>query len=179
MTAIRNEPPGDYYIGRRYFKRDYKFWGYVRRPGQPWRTAQLVMMDENTKLAPDRAANQLGSDNNTEYKLIGEFSGETVYEPASNGFYPEFVLQRYELRSVAPANIFRAPGATDPSLVALSRNPTESYWRACRLPARWCDRRPLPHCWADAWCGRRRRPDPVAWCDRHRWRRRRSAGSPE
>ena len=57
----------------------------------------------------------LGSDNNTEYKLIGELSDEPVYEPASNGFYPEFTLKSYEVRSVAPANIFKTPGATDPA----------------------------------------------------------------
>src|SRR5688572_12737867 len=111
---IRAEEPGDYYIGRRYYKNDYKFWGYVRRPGQPWSSAQLVMLNEQSKLAPDRAANQLGSDNNVEYKLFGELSKEPVYEPASNGFYPEFVLKGYEVRSVAPGNIFRTPGATDP-----------------------------------------------------------------
>ena len=33
---IAAEPQGDYFIGRRYYKPDYKFWGYVRRPGQPW-----------------------------------------------------------------------------------------------------------------------------------------------
>src|SRR5947208_4967297 len=32
---IAAEPTGDYYIGRRYYKPDYKFWGYVRKPGQP------------------------------------------------------------------------------------------------------------------------------------------------
>jgi len=36
---IAAEPAGDYFIGRRYYKPDYKFWGYVRRPGQPWSTA--------------------------------------------------------------------------------------------------------------------------------------------
>ena len=30
---IQAEPPGDYFIGRRYFKPDFHFWGYVRRPG--------------------------------------------------------------------------------------------------------------------------------------------------
>ncbi len=30
---IAAEPTGDYYIGRRYYKPDYKFWGYVRKPG--------------------------------------------------------------------------------------------------------------------------------------------------
>ena len=113
--AIRNEPPGDYFIGRRYYKQDYKFWGWVRRPGQPWSTAKLVMMNEQTKLAPDREQGKLGSDNNTEYKLIGDLSTQPVYEPASNNFYPEFTLKSYEVRSVSPANIFKVPGATDPA----------------------------------------------------------------
>ena len=44
MTArIQAEPPGNYFIGRRYFKPEFHFWGYVRRPGQPWTTAQLVV----------------------------------------------------------------------------------------------------------------------------------------
>ncbi|MEA3186498.1 MAG: hypothetical protein QOD99_328, partial [Chthoniobacter sp.] len=37
--AITTEPAGDYFIGRRYYKVDYKFWGYVRQPGQPWISA--------------------------------------------------------------------------------------------------------------------------------------------
>jgi len=32
--SIASEPPGDYYIGRRYFKPDFKFWGYIRKPGE-------------------------------------------------------------------------------------------------------------------------------------------------
>src|ERR1700736_1223862 len=105
---IAAEPPGDYFIGRRYYKPDFKFWGYVRRPGQPWSTAQLVMLNEKDKLAPDREQLNFGNDNNYEYKLYGEFSGQTVYEPASNGFYPEFILKKYELISVNPAPIFRS-----------------------------------------------------------------------
>ncbi len=34
-AAIANEAPGNYYIGRRYYKKDYKMWGWVRKPGQP------------------------------------------------------------------------------------------------------------------------------------------------
>lgn len=107
-ARIQSEPPGDYFIGRRYFKPVYKFWGYVRRPGQPWSTSQMVMLNEKQKLAPDRAANSFGSDNNYEYKLYGEFSGDKVYEPASNGIYPEFVLKNYELLSTSPAPIFKS-----------------------------------------------------------------------
>ncbi len=114
-AAIAAEPPGDYFIGRRYYKRDYKFWGFVRRPQQPWATAQMVMLNEQQKLAPDREQNSMGSDNNYEYKLYGSFSDQTVYEPASNGFYPEFTLKSYELVSTSPANIYKTPGATDPT----------------------------------------------------------------
>src|SRR5438094_10411821 len=105
---IAAEPAGDYFIGRRYYKPDFKFWGYIRRPGQPWSAAQLVMLNEKDKLAPDRERLEFGSDNNYEYKLYGSFSGQTVYEPASNGFYPEFVLKGYELISTNPPPIFRS-----------------------------------------------------------------------
>jgi hypothetical protein len=106
---IAEEPPGDYFIGHRYFKGSvFKFWGYVRKPGQPWKTAQLVVLNEKEKLAPDRETRTFGSDNNYEYKLHGNFSGQTVYEPASNGFYPEFVLKSYELISTSPAPIFKS-----------------------------------------------------------------------
>jgi hypothetical protein len=106
--SIASEAPGDYFIGRRYYKPDFKFWGYVRRPRQPWSTAQLVMMNEKQKLAPDRQALSFGSDNNYEYKLYGSFSGERVYEPASNTIYPEFVLKNYELISTTPPPIFKS-----------------------------------------------------------------------
>ena len=107
-TAIAAEPSGDYWIGRRYFKPVYKFWGYVRRPGQPWSTAKLVMLNEKQKLAPDRERLSFGNDNNYEYKLYGYFSGDKVYEPASNGVYPEFVLKGYEEISMNPPPIFKS-----------------------------------------------------------------------
>ena len=100
------ETPGDYFIGRRYYKPDYKFWGYIRRPGQPWSESQLVMLNEKQKLAPDREHLDFGSDNNYEYKLYGYFSGDKVYEPASNTIYPEFVLKSYQLISTDPPPIF-------------------------------------------------------------------------
>ena len=115
-AEIQAEAPGNYFIGRRYYKVDYKFWGYIRKPGQPWITAKLVMLNENRRQAPDREGGTLGADNGYEYKLFGSFSGDTVYEPASNGFYPEFVLTGYELRTASPAPIFSPQGsALDPA----------------------------------------------------------------
>jgi hypothetical protein len=66
------------------------------------------VLNEKEKLAPDRERLEFGSDNNYEYKLYGSFSGDTVYEPASNGFYQEFVLKGYELISTNPAPIFKS-----------------------------------------------------------------------
>ena len=69
----------------------------MRRPGQPWSTARLVMLNENRKLAPDREVNQFGADNHCLYRLYGRFTGERVYEPVTNRVYPEFLLAGYTL----------------------------------------------------------------------------------
>ena len=114
--AVLRETPGNYFIGRRYYNSNYKFWGYVRQPGQTWREAKLVMLNEKQKLAPDRELNQFGVDNNCEYRLLGRFTGETVYEPASNHFYPEFLLTGYELVDRNPPSIF-PPGNNSPTTV--------------------------------------------------------------
>jgi hypothetical protein len=105
---IAAEPPGDYFIGRRYFRKEFHFWGFIRRPGQPWNAAQLVVLNENQKLAPDREQLSVGSDNNYEYKMRGYFSGDKVYELVSNRFLPEFVLLNYELVSTNPPPIFKS-----------------------------------------------------------------------
>lgn len=117
--SIQAEPPGNYFIGRRYYKEGFKFWGYVRRPGQPWASSQLVVLNENQKLAPDREQLKFGIDNNHEYKLYGSLSGEKIYESRSDGFYPEFVLKRYELVSTHPVPIFRSQ--YDPRAAAATR----------------------------------------------------------
>jgi hypothetical protein len=115
-AAIAAEKPGNYFVGRRFFKNDYKMWGWVRKPGQPWNTAQLVMLNEQRKLAPDRAEGKLGIDNNFEYHLQGFFSGDKVYEPASNKFYPEFVLTGYTLMDRTPPFIFADRRSIDPAI---------------------------------------------------------------
>jgi hypothetical protein len=119
-AAIAQEAPGSYYIGRRYYKKDYKMWGWVRKPGQPWKSSQLVMMNEDTKFAPDREAGTLGTDNNYEYRLEGRFTGGQVYEPASNRFYPEFLLTGCSVISTAAPNIFKDRRALDPKVRLLT-----------------------------------------------------------
>lgn len=115
-AAIAQEQPGNYYIGRRFYKKDYKMWGWVRQPGQPWTSAKLVMFNEQKVLAPDRQQGTLGVDNNYEYKLFGYYSGDTVYEPASDGFYPEFVLTGYEVKSTDNPSIYKWKQEEDPTV---------------------------------------------------------------
>ena len=114
--AISGEKQGPYYIGRRFYKVDYKMWGWVRKPGEPWKQSQLVMFNEQKKLAPDRYRNDIGCDNNYEYRLTGHFSGEKVYEPASDSFYPEFVLTGATVTSTNAPLIYPDKRWTDPAV---------------------------------------------------------------
>jgi hypothetical protein len=115
-AAIRAEQPGNYFVGRRMFKKDYKMWGWVRDPGQPWKSARLVMLNEQTLLAPDRVRGTLGDDNNHEYRLEGRFTGETIYEPASDRFYPEFQLTGFKLVNSQPPPIYVDKRQEDPAI---------------------------------------------------------------
>ena len=115
-AAISREKPGNYFVGRRFYKVDYKMWGWVKKPGEPWKSSQLVMFNEQKKLAPDREHHAVGSDNGYEYRLMGYFSGEKVYEPASDAFYPEFVLQEATVLSTNPPLVFPDTRWNDPAM---------------------------------------------------------------
>ncbi|HEY1082349.1 MAG TPA: hypothetical protein VGE29_08820 [Prosthecobacter sp.] len=113
---IAAEAPADYFIGRRFHIERTHFWGYVRKPRQPWHEAKLVMMSEKLVKQPDRYPEvpggdgpAYGNDHNREYRLWGYFSGREVYDPNSNMSLPEFVLQRYELKNASPGWLFH-PG---------------------------------------------------------------------
>lgn len=113
-AAIAAEPPGDYFVGRRYVVTHTRFWGYLRGPRQPWSTARLVAMNEDRVRVPDRLPEVgdfkvFGFDHNHEYVIRGRFTGRTVYDPNSNLELPEFQPTSFELRSPAPGFLFR-PG---------------------------------------------------------------------
>lgn len=103
------------FIGRRMYKVDYKMWGWIKYPGEQWSSSKLVMLNEQKCLAPDRKKNQIGFDNNYEYSLEGYFSGQTVYEPASDRFYLEFVLLKASPISTTPINVYRCKEQLDPT----------------------------------------------------------------
>lgn len=110
---IQSEPRGDYYVGRRYYIERTQFWGYLRRPGQSWDDAKLVIFNESQKRAPDRLpetplddGNAHGFDHNREYKVTGRFTGRRVYDPNSDLFLPEFLLTGWEVRNESPGWLF-------------------------------------------------------------------------
>ena len=104
---------GSEWVGRRYFTRQTRFWGYVKREGEPWSKARLVIMNERYKHTPDRLPELAmegrghGFDHNYEYRLKGTFSGNKVYDPNSDKILPEFVLRDYELISETPGHLFK------------------------------------------------------------------------
>lgn len=110
-AQIAMEPMGNYYIGRRWWTDGTRFWGYLRKPREPWSEARLVIMNESVQKQPDRIAEVGGDkvhgyDNNYEYRIWGSFTGATVYDPNSNFRIPEFRLSKYELISANPGFLF-------------------------------------------------------------------------
>ena len=111
-AQIAQEAKGDYFIGRRYYIPYTRLWGYLREPGQSWREAKLVMMDEHTIHTPDRgieppAKNAVyGSDQNVEYIVRGKYTGEKAYDPSTNQILPLFMATSYEVRNRKPGFLF-------------------------------------------------------------------------
>ncbi len=123
--TIATEQTGDFYIGRRYHVNRTWWWGYLRRPRQPWSKAQLVVFNQNVKRAPDNLPQSGPSgahyayDNNYEYRIWGSFTGEDVYEPNSNQFLPEFRLTDYQLIDSDPGWLFHPSDHYDPLRLTL------------------------------------------------------------
>ncbi len=110
-AQIAQEAPGTYYIGRRWWTDGTRFWGYLRKPGEPWSQSKLVIMNESVTKQPDRlpeegVAQVHGFDHNFEYRIWGSFTGVTVYDPNSNFRIPEFRLSKYELINQNPGFLF-------------------------------------------------------------------------
>ena len=123
---IATEERGNFYYGRRYFVKKTRFWGYLRKPGQPWSSAKLVIFNEKSKRQPDRLREGrpgtpgfYAYDQNYEYKIRGNYTGRTLYEPNSNQFLPEFRLTGYELRDKNPGWLFSPNDRYDPMRITV------------------------------------------------------------
>jgi hypothetical protein len=125
QASIAAEPSGEFFYGRRYYVEKTRFWGYVRKPRQPWSRAQLVIMREDRKTQPDRfpengpPGQRYGFDQNYEYRLRGNFTGRQAYDPNSNQVLPEFMLTGYEVVNRDPGWLFSPQDRYDPRRLSL------------------------------------------------------------
>lgn len=94
-AALNANPPA-YWVGHRVYNPKYQTWGYVKRPEDTWSQSVPVILNEQETLAPDRALESRGLDNNFQYKLYGQFAGKKGYEPVLNRLFPVFVLKNFE-----------------------------------------------------------------------------------
>ena len=122
---IASEPSGNFYYGRRYFVSKTRFWGYVRRPRQPWSEAKLVVMNESIRPQPDRLPEdgpynaRHGMDQNFDYKITGSYTGRKIYDPASNLFLPEFKASSFQVIDREPGWIFSPNDRYNPTKITL------------------------------------------------------------
>lgn len=94
--ARLNASPPPYWVGHRVYNPKYQTWGYMKRPEDGWDKGFPVLLYEHQTLAPDRAMEYRGADNNYQYKLYGQFWDKKGYEPVLNRLFPAFVLQNFE-----------------------------------------------------------------------------------
>jgi len=123
---IATESTGDFFYGRRYHVQKTRFWGYLRQPRQSASRGKLVIFDESSKRNPDRlpesgpSGARYGFDNNYEYKIRGNYTGQEGYDPNSNQFLPIFRLTGYELVNRNPGWLFSPSDHFDPNSVTLT-----------------------------------------------------------
>ncbi|GAA5494262.1 hypothetical protein Rhal01_00421 [Rubritalea halochordaticola] len=123
---ISSEPTGNFYYGRRYFVYKTRFWGYLRKPRQPWSEAALVIMNENSTYQPDRLPEdgpydeRHGYDQNYNYKITGSYTGRKIYDPNSNLFLPEFRATSFKLIDRSPGWLFSPADHYNPSVITLT-----------------------------------------------------------
>lgn len=124
-AEIAAEATGDFHYGRRYYVQKTRFWGYLRKPRQSASQAKLVIFREDRKRNPDRmpengpSGQRYGFDNNYEYRIRGNYTGETAYDPNSNQFLPVFMLTGYEVVNRDPGWLFSPSDHYNPQIVTL------------------------------------------------------------
>ncbi len=103
VIATENYPK-DTFIGRRYMIEEACFWGYLRRPTQPWERSFLVAMDETSLKTPDRITfgetrngKKYGYDHNYEYLIEGAYTGRSIYDSKIGVKVLEFKPTKFKL----------------------------------------------------------------------------------
>jgi hypothetical protein len=105
---------GEMFIGHRFYEEKGGGWGWVKRPNEGWNQAIWVVLKETPGkiVAPFRRNSGRSADHNYEYKLWGEFNGESAYDPHRDEVMPAFLLKGYQV--IGPTEpLTRKPGSPD------------------------------------------------------------------
>jgi hypothetical protein len=87
-------------------------WGWVRKSGDGWGSAQWIALQESPGLAvaPHRKLAKSDEDANWEFKFWGKFAGYKAYDPRLDEQLPVFILHGYEVvGQAAPLDIKVGP----------------------------------------------------------------------
>jgi len=79
-------------------------WGWVKKNGKSWDSAQWIALQETpgVAVAPFRKLTKRDGDTNWEFKFWGSFASYKAYDPHLDELLPVFVLQGYEV--IGPQN---------------------------------------------------------------------------
>lgn len=109
------------FIARRYVIEGACFWGYLRRPTQPWERSLLVAMNESLLQTPDRIpfgetlnGKKYGYDNNYEYRIEGNYTGKYIYDSKIGIKVLEFKPTKITLMSTDNGWLFHPNEAYNP-----------------------------------------------------------------
>lgn len=108
---------GTAYIGHRTIVEKYAGWGWIRKESDSWRKARWAALGETLGEieAPGRYTQHPESDQDVQYRLYGEWSDGTAYEPNIDIFIPVFSLKGFERIGPAPRPNLRPPKGQAPT----------------------------------------------------------------
>jgi len=109
---------GPPFIGHRAVIEKYTGWGWIKPEGQSWGNAQWAAIQEDLEvglIVPGRYLAHPDQDNDTQYRLFGQFTDDKAYEPNLDVFIPIFQLHGFERIGKAPRPKLNPPRGTAPT----------------------------------------------------------------
>jgi hypothetical protein len=90
---------GPAYIGHRTVTERYTEWGWIWKEKETYRKGRWAIIKETPDVAmiPSRFINNINGDDNTEYKLYGEFAPYKGYDPNYDLFVDVFIIKGFEV----------------------------------------------------------------------------------
>jgi hypothetical protein len=103
IPSSHGQREGEVWIGHRAVIERYAGWGWIKREREPWSRARWVMLEEEPgqRMAPGRFHSRPTLDDNTQYRIFGQFADYKGYEPNLDVFVDVFRITGWE--TIGPA----------------------------------------------------------------------------